>query len=200
MEKLTFITGNHAKAKYLSDYFDLSVEHRKIENLHEIQSLNLDEIVKEKTKAAFKIIKSPVLVEDVSLVFKAYKELPGPLIKWFLETLGNQGLCDLLKDKDKSAFAKVSFCYCDGKNVKVFSGEREGSIAKKPQGELRFGWDPIFIPKGYTETWAEMSADEKHQTSMRKIALKKLKKYLKSAAGDKIGYYLRRINGKLSRN
>lgn len=180
MKKLTFITGNNAKAKYLSDYFDLSVEHRKIENLHEIQSLDLDEIVKEKAKAAFKITKSPVLVEDVSLVFKAYKELPGPLVKWFLETLGNQGLCNLLKSKDKSALAKVSFCYCDGNNVKVFTGERKGSIAEKPQGEMGFGWDPIFIPEGKTKTWAEMSVDEKHQTSMRKIALKKLKEYLRS--------------------
>ena len=179
MNKLTFITGNPAKAKYLSDYFDLSIKHQKIENLHEIQSLDLNEVVIEKAKAAFKIIKTPVLVEDISLVFNAYKKLPGPLIKWFLETLGNKGLCDLLRN-NRSALAKVSFCYFDGKNMKVFSGEISGTIAKHPKGDNNFGWDPIFIPKGFKETWAEMSGDEKHQSSMRKIALGKLKKYLES--------------------
>ena len=53
-------------------------------------------------------------------------------------------------------------------------------IAEKPQGEMGFGWDPIFIPEGTTKTWANMSDDEKHQTSMRKIALRKLKEYLKN--------------------
>lgn len=177
---LYFITGNAGKAKYLSDYFDFPVKHKKLD-LPEIQSLDLAEIVADKAKRAYEIIRKPVLVEDVSLVFSALDKLPGPLIKWFYETLGNDGLCDLLnRYEDKRAKAKVSFGLCVDGQVKIFSGLCEGYINDKPKGKAGFGWDPIFIPNGFTKTWAEMSADEKHQTSMRRIALDKLKDFLDS--------------------
>ncbi len=178
MQKLTFITGNAAKAKYLSDYFHAPVEHMKLD-LHEIQSLDLKEVVEDKARRAYAVAKSPVLVEDTSLIFNSLKKLPGPLIKWFLETLGNDGLCRLLDGvDDRSAFAEIEFAICDEQGVHTFRGSAEGTIAETPRGETGFGWDPIFIPKGYTKTWAEMTGDEKHATSMRKIALEKMSTFL----------------------
>lgn len=178
MEKLTFITGNAGKAKYLSDYFHLPVEHKKLD-LKEIQSLDLKEVVQDKARRAYEIVKSPVLVEDVSLTFVTLKALPGPLIRWFLDTLGNEGLCGLLAGShDRNAFAEVQFAIYDGKEVHTFNGSMEGTIAKTPKGEAGFGWDSIFIPKGYDKTWAEMTDDEKHKTSMRKIALEKMIEFL----------------------
>lgn len=178
MQKLMFITSNAGKAKYLSDYFHVPVDHLKLD-LKEIQSLDLREVVEDKARRAYDIVKTPVLVEDVSLIFHALKALPGPLIKWFLETLGNKGLCKLLdKFDDRGASAKVEFAICDDTGVRTFSGSREGTIAETPRGEVGFGWDPIFIPKGYDKTWAEMDADEKHSTSMRKIALEKMSKII----------------------
>lgn len=178
MQKLTFITGNAAKAKYLSDYFHLPVEHVKLD-LHEIQSLDLKEVVEDKARRAYEIVKSPVLVEDVSLVLNDLKKLPGPLIKWFFETLGNDGLCRLLDgSSDRSALAEVEYAICDENGVHTFRGSVEGTIAGEPRGETNFGWDPIFIPKGHSKTWAEMTGDEKHETSMRKIALEKVSAFL----------------------
>ncbi len=180
MDKLTFITGNAGKAKYLSDYFHLPVEHVKLD-LKEIQSVNLKEVVEDKVQRAYDIVKSPVLVEDVSLTFRALKALPGPLIKWFLDTLGNEGLCRLLDGFDnRGAVAEVEFAICDESGVNTFSGSMEGSISTTPRGEMGFGWDPVFIPKGYKKTWAEMPDDEKHATSMRKIALEKMSDFIKS--------------------
>ncbi|MSU74325.1 non-canonical purine NTP pyrophosphatase [Candidatus Kaiserbacteria bacterium] len=174
MQKLTFITGNAGKAKYLSDYFHLPVDHVKLD-LQEIQSLDLREVVEDKAKRAFDIVQSPVLVEDVSLTFTTLKALPGPLIKWFLETLGNDGLCRLLDAYDnRSAVAEVEFAICDETGVHTFGGSMQGTIADSPRGEMGFGWDPVFIPSGYDKTWAEMTDDEKHATSMRKIALEKM--------------------------
>lgn len=180
---LTFITGNQAKAKYLSDYFHTPVEHKKLD-LPEIQSLDLREVVEDKAKRAYEILGAPVLVEDVSVTFHALKRLPGPLIKWFLETLGNEGLCRLLDGyPDRSARAEVMYGYCDEAGIRTFHGVVEGHIAKEPRGETNFGWDPVFIPNGETEhTWAEMTGDEKHATSMRKIALEKLAAYLHTVA------------------
>ena len=175
---LTFITGNAAKAKYLSDYFHIPVGHKKLD-LIEIQSLDLREVAEDKARRAYEIVKSPVLVEDASLVFVGMKKLPGPLIKWFFETLGNEGLCRLVDGLEtREAVAAVEFAYCDENGAQSFGGTMEGSIATSPSGEMGFGWDPIFIPRGYTKTWGEMNIEEQNETSMRRLALKKLEKYL----------------------
>jgi non-canonical purine NTP pyrophosphatase (RdgB/HAM1 family) len=180
MKKLTFITGNEGKAKYLSDYFHVPVEHRKLD-LHEIQSLNLNEVVEDKARRAYEIVKEPVLVEDVSLIFRGMKSLPGPLIKWFFETLGNDGFCKLVDSlSTRDAYAEVMFAICDNDGVHTFSGSMEGTISESPRGEMGFGWDPVFIPKGYSKTWAEMTDDDKHKTSMRKIALEKMTTFLET--------------------
>src|SRR3990172_9655674 len=168
MKKLIFITGNEGKAKYLSEYFNIPVEHRKL-NLPEIQSLDLAEIVKDKARRAYEIVREPVLVEDVFFFFFALGKLPGPLIKWFFEEMGNKGLCRLIdKFESREALVEVNFAFCDENGVKIFSGQRKGIIAEAPRGEMGFGWDPIFIPEGHQKTWAEMTPDEKHATSMRR--------------------------------
>jgi len=180
MKKVIFISSNEGKLKYLKKYFNLPLENLKLD-IPEIQSFNLKKIAENKARTAYAQIKKPVLVEDVSLEFKALANLPGPFIKWFLKSLGNDGLCRLLDGyKDRSAVAEVVFAFCDKSGVKFFSGRIEGEIAKTPKGKNGFGWDLIFIPKNYRKTWAEMTDDEKHETSMRKTALKKIKKYFSS--------------------
>jgi len=176
---LTFITGNAAKAEQLARHLEFPVKHKKLD-IPEIQSLDLKEVAQHKAKEAYKQIESPVLVEDTSLVFHALGKLPGPLIKWFLEELGNEGLCRLLDSyQDRTALAKVCFCFYNGNTQKVFEGEMKGTIADSPKGERGFGWDPIFIPQGKTKTWGEMDIEEQKETSIRRIALKKLESYLK---------------------
>lgn len=175
---LTFITGNPAKAEQVSWHLRAPIHHRRVD-LVEIQSLSLDEIVAYKAREAFKIVKAPVLVEDTSLIFHALGKLPGPLIKWFLQELDNDGLCTLLNGyTDRSATAMVLFGYYDGKQLQTFPGEMNGTIAKRPRGARGFGWDPIFIPNGHSKTWGEMTKDEQVESSMRKIALKELEKML----------------------
>ncbi len=176
---LTFITGNAAKAEQLGKHLDHPVAHKKLD-LPEIQSLDLHEIIEHKTKEAYKQIGGVALVEDTSLTFKALGRLPGPLIKWFLTELDNAGLCKLLDGyEDRSAVAEVCFGLYDGKELKMFDGKAHGSIATVPRGERGFGWDPVFIPEGHHKTWGEMDPEEQKETSMRRIALKKLEAYLK---------------------
>lgn len=178
-KEIVFITGNAAKAEQVSWHLEYPVSHHKLD-LIEIQSLDLDKVVRHKAAEAYKQLNQPVLVEDTSLTFSALGKLPGPLIKWFLEELGNDGLCRLLNAyPNRSAIAQVSFGYHDGKLVKLFRGKVVGHIALSPRGNEGFGWDPIFIPQGHQKTWGEMSKEEQQETSMRRIALKKLEAYLK---------------------
>ena len=176
-EEITFITGNSSKAKHLKDYLHFPVNHLDLD-LPEIQSLDLRAVVEDKAKRAYGVVKKPVLVEDVSLVFNALDKLPGPLVKWFFGTLGNKKLCDLLNQyEDRNAVAEVQFALCDKGKVVTFKGSMKGTIARSPRGGNGFGWDPIFIPSGSEKTWAEMSSAEKNVNSMRRIALIKAKQY-----------------------
>ena len=180
MKKITFITGNKEKVAQLTRHFSLSLEHQALD-LPEIQSLDVKEVANYKAMEAYKIVGKPIMVEDTALTFNAFGKLPGPFVKFFLETVGNEGMTKMLKNfDDRSALAEVCFAICDEDGVKLFHASIEGSIADSPRGEQGFGWDPIFIPKGYEKTWGEMTIEAQHQTSMRRKALKDLQKYLES--------------------
>ena len=181
MKKIIYITGNKNKLDHFLRYANFPVDHVDLD-LVEIQSLNVATVVEYKVKEAYKIVKKPVLIEDVSLTFTALGALPGTLIKWFLESLHPEGLCRLLDSyTDRSAIAAVTFAFYDGKEIALFTGEMHGTIAKHPQGN-GFGWTPIFMPKGWNKSYGEMNLEEQNQTSMRKLAVDKLNDYFKTYA------------------
>ncbi|MGH7158194.1 MAG: non-canonical purine NTP pyrophosphatase [Candidatus Saccharimonadales bacterium] len=178
MKQLTFITGNQRKADYLAKWLDWPVTHHKLD-LDEIQSLNSHTVAEHKVRQAYGILKSPVLVEDTSLVFTAMGRLPGTFIKWFLEELGNEGLCKVADTlPHRSAVARVTYAYCSGDSVHFFEGSTEGNIAAKPRGAHGMGWDPVFIPNGSDKTFAEMSDHDKKRFSPRAKAHKHLHDFL----------------------
>ncbi len=182
--KLYFITGNinkfnEAKA-ILPDIEQINL------NLVEIQELDAKEIILKKLEEATK--KSPekrFFCEDTSLYINCLKQLPGPLIKWFLQTLGTQGIYEIVsKYEDKGAVAKTIIGYSDNGKISFFEGEIKGKIVP-PSGETKFGWDPIFQPEGYNKTFEQLGTIEKNKISMRKQALIKLKDYINSEEEDK---------------
>ena len=59
-----------------------------------------------------------------------------------------------------------------------FEGRVDGTIIETPRGTDGFGYDPVFMPDGYTETFAEMSAEEKNKISHRGRAMAKLVEFL----------------------
>jgi inosine triphosphate pyrophosphatase len=177
MEKITFITGNQNKADYLEKYLGYPIDHIKLD-LDEIQSLDLNEIVEHKVKQAFEIIRKPVIVEDVSLEFEELNGLPGPFIKFFVENISFEKMCSMISQKNRKAYAKCVFGYYDGTNLKLFKGCLEGNIANKPSGNNGYGWDKIFIPKGYNITRASLNQDEDKKTYLQIKPFEKLKNYL----------------------
>lgn len=86
-----------------------------------------------------------------------------------------------LKDKeDRSAYFKTVIALIDqsGKEY-ILEGICKGTIVKEPRGTEGFGYDSLFLPNGKTETFAEMSFDEKNKISHRRLALDSLKEKLK---------------------
>lgn len=67
-----------------------------------------------------------------------------------------------------------------GDSVEVAEGVCPGILAESPRGTNGFGYDPIFIPDGFTRTYAELTAEEKNRISHRAQALAKMKEILKA--------------------
>jgi non-canonical purine NTP pyrophosphatase (RdgB/HAM1 family) len=178
-----FITSNASKVEQLGRHLGMQLQHKRAD-VPEVQSLSLAEVVEHKAKAAYDIVQAPVIVEDTALTLHALGKLPGPLVKWFFEELGNEGLCRLLDGHaDRSATAATLFGYYDGKTLRTFYGETAGTIALHPQGKSDIGWDPVFIPQGHDKTWAEMTREESAPTSMRRIAIVELEVFLRQQRG-----------------
>jgi len=176
-KNITFITGNQNKADYLAKYLGFPVQHVKLD-LNEIQSLDLKEIVEHKVRQAYEKIKSPVIVEDVSLEFEALNGLPGPFIKFFVDTIPFETMCSMIDGKTRRARAKCVFGYYDGKILKFFEGGLGGEIAETPAGENGFGWDTIFIPDGYTVTRAQLNEEDDQKTYVQIKPFASLKEFL----------------------
>lgn len=182
---VTFVTSNEKKMSevrgILRECTALTL-HRVSMELPELQG-EPEDVARAKAKFAAKALASAVLVEDTSLCFNALHGLPGVYVKEFLHKLGHDGLRALLTaSEDKSAYAQCVFAYARGPEDDeplTFVGRTQGRIVKA-RGANDFGWDPIFAPDGYDETYAEMDAETKNAISHRFRALDKFRAYVSS--------------------
>lgn len=83
------------------------------------------------------------------------------------------------KTNRKARFRCVISLILQGREY-IFEGSVEGKIATARSGSAGFGYDPIFIPDGYSTTFADMPAEEKNAISHRGKAVAKLAEFLRS--------------------
>ena len=69
-----------------------------------------------------------------------------------------------------------------GQLVAQFMGAAEGEIAAAPRGMHGFGYDPVFVPAGFTQTFAELAAATKNRISHRAFAIAELREFLRTRA------------------
>ncbi len=79
----------------------------------------------------------------------------------------------------KAQFKTVISLVINGKEYQ-FKGIIEGTLLKERRGTSGFGYDPVFLPKGYDKTFAELSSEEKNKISHRGTASRKLAEFLKN--------------------
>ena len=72
----------------------------------------------------------------------------------------------------------IAIASADGEVLNVSEGICEGTITFAPRGESGFGYDPLFVPDGYGETFAELADEVKNQISHRARALMKVRSFL----------------------
>ena len=87
-------------------------------------------------------------------------------------------LFELLKKPDRTAQFKTVIALIVNDNTHTFEGICKGEIIKEKKGTDGFGYDPLFLPEGYSKTFAEMSLEEKGEIGHRGKAVKLLINYL----------------------
>lgn len=175
-KNIYFITGNQKKFTEAREIIPRLVQLDI--DLPEIQEIDPHKIIASKLQEARKQYDGLIIVEDTSLCLDCLGGLPGPLIKWFLEAVDSTGLYELANKYDNfGAQAKAIVGYSDGERIEFFEGVVNGTIVS-PRGQKSFGWDPIFVPDGFDETFAQMSQEQKNTMSHRKIAFQKLYEFL----------------------
>ena len=137
-----------------------------------------------KAKAYAQLTKLAVIADDSGLEVMALDDFPGVQSNRWMEgttTEKNLALLDLLKGKERKARFRTVICYFnpDKNEEKYFTGEIRGEIAEKIRGpkHIGFGYDPIFIPDNYQQTFSELGEELKNQISHRKQALQELTKF-----------------------
>ena len=190
MTEICFVTSNNNKIKEVQSLI-------KNQKLISLKDLNFNREIKE-TESTIKknaFIKADFIFnkygvncfsDDSGLQVDALDNQPGVRsARYAGENASSNDNVDLLlenlKDiKDRRAKFITFICLIINSDVKFFEGMIRGNITHTRRGDNGFGYDPIFVPNGYTKTFAEMPFDYKNSISHRAIATKKLVKYLNS--------------------
>lgn len=124
--------------------------------------------------------------DDTGLEVKALNGAPGVYsaryagMKASADANNDKLLKALEEEDDRDArFRTVISLEWNGEQY-LFEGICEGSILTQTEGEKGFGYDPLFLPKGEQQTFAQMSMTKKGELSHRGKALEKLVQFLKS--------------------
>lgn len=136
-----------------------------------------------KAKTAGDITKKLTMADDSGLEVDA---LPGELGVYSARYGANDNdritklLTAMSGKTDRTAMFVSCIVLYNPKTQKhqTFMGKVEGTLANEKRGETGFGFDPLFIPHGYTKTFAELGEEEKNTLSHRARALAKLKIHL----------------------
>lgn len=180
---IRFVSKNEFKLKEASEILKLAgVNVIPLEiKVEELQTEDTKRLVKDKTMKAFRVVGRPLFIEHTGLYLNHLNGLPGGLTQVFWDTLQADRFADLFgKSPDCTVIAKTVIGYTDAKQFFTFEGEVAGRIAETPKGSRDFQWDCIFIPDGYSQTFAEMGA-KKNDISMRRIAMNQFAQFLLKA-------------------
>ncbi|GGG66677.1 RdgB/HAM1 family non-canonical purine NTP pyrophosphatase [Epilithonimonas arachidiradicis] len=180
-EEIQQILGTDYVVTSLSDY-DLNEE--IIEDGDTFQANALI-----KAKYCYEKTDKPSVGDDSGLVVEALDGRPGIFSARYA---GNHNfkkniekVLDEMKDQpNRRAYFITVLCYKDEGGEHYFEGRVYGNLTTEVFGTDGFGYDPIFVPDDYNQTFAEMLPEEKNKISHRSEALKKFLEYLNSRGGD----------------
>lgn len=189
--ELIFATSNKHKLSEAKGIIGNQISLVSPESLGIFDSIPEDEPTLEgnalfKARYLWQINKMNVFADDTGLEVEALNGSPGVKSARYASEECDAGLNmqKLLKELNgvknrKARFRTVIALILDGREY-LFEGIVNGTILENKSGTGGFGYDPLFLPNGYTKTLAELTFEEKNLISHRGLALRKLAEFLKT--------------------
>ena len=193
IEKKTIViaTRNPGKAKEFAALF--AKEGYQIKTLLDYPDLpdveetgtTFEENARLKAETIAQLLQQPVLADDSGLVVDALNGMPGIFSARFAgerksDAANNARLLHELTnvpDEQRTAHFHCTLVFAaPQKESLVVEADWDGRIARIPQGDNGFGYDPLFIVPGYDKTSAELTSEEKNKISHRGMAVKELER------------------------
>ena len=188
MNQLILATHNDHKAK---EFRDILPQY----SVQTLADLGHDDEIKEtatslegnsfiKAETVFKRYGHVVISDDSGLEVDALNGAPGVYSARYAGDPRNDQrnteklLYELQGASNRKAKFRTVITLMNTENSFQFEGIVKGTIAKSPRGEAGFGYDPVFIPEGVQQTFAELAANEKNKISHRANAIEKLLHFL----------------------
>lgn len=190
--KIVVATNNEHKLKELREIFEpynvalLSLKDVGIEIDPDETGSTYEENAFIKANAVSKFTNLPVLSDDSGIEISELGEhFPGIFSSRYAKANGGQEkINDFLASNHQHSKAyficHITLLNIDGKSRNDFEGVLEGEINDKVEGSHGFGYDPIFIPKGYKNSVSTLSEKEKNSISHRHNAAIKVIEFLKA--------------------
>ncbi len=191
MNKIIIATTNQGKLKEINKILkDLPFTFLSLNDFENVPEVVEDKDTflgnaEKKALEIFNMYRIPVIADDSGLSVDQLEGRPGVYSARYAgenstDEQNNVKLISELKGQPSPHPARfISFAvYFDGNNYISASGELLGEIILNPRGQNGFGYDPLFVPEGYSSTLAELSFEEKNSISHRAKAFNKLKEKL----------------------
>jgi XTP/dITP diphosphohydrolase len=185
-----FMTGNLDKFREAKSILDTQgVQIRQLKRAKvEIQDSSLERIAIHAIKTASVDHRGLLLVEDSGLFIDALRGFPGPFSSYVYETIGLKGILGLMEGRNRTAYFQTSIAVGSASlRPRTFTGIVRGSISQEIAGSAGFGYDPIFILKGFRETFGQSTAEFKNENSHRARAFLKFAKWYRGSNTDRDG-------------
>ncbi len=190
MNTIIFATNNEHKVievrSVLKEIFEIiSLKEAGIEiDIPEPYS-SLKENAFQKASIIYQLTRKNCFAEDTGLEVEVLNGEPGVKSaryageeRSFAKNI-NKLLSKLKNKENRKAQFRTVVCLIENGKEKIFEGICKGTIIAIRRGDSGFGYDPVFIPDGSSNTFAEMSMEEKNRFSHRTKAIEKLTSYLK---------------------
>ena len=188
--KLVFATNNLNKLKEVQDMLPNSIELLSLKDINCFDEIDETETTLEgnaKLKADYITNKFGYncFADDTGLEVDCLDGKPGVYSARFAGEPSNSenNMHKLLVNLEHKENRKAQFRTAVSLNINgekhLFEGICKGEILRKKQGQKGFGYDPIFKPEGYNQSFAQMSSKEKNKSSHRCIDIQKLVAFLK---------------------
>ncbi|WP_322969156.1 RdgB/HAM1 family non-canonical purine NTP pyrophosphatase [Faecalibacter sp. LW9] len=186
--ELIFATHNQHKLEEVKQMLPQNIQFKSLTeiNFHdEIEETGdtFKENARIKAQTIYQKTGVHVFADDSGLVIEGLNGAPGVYSARYAGTgKSEDNIAKVLEEmkgiENRKAYFIAVFCLILNGEEHFFEGRVNGTISTEILGADGFGYDPIFIPEGYTESFAQMTAEQKNSMSHRGRAVEQLNHYL----------------------